>query len=690
LAGNEEGRPIGEFKPGRRPHGIVYFRDSQNIKITDLTIQNSVRHTMVIELCDPLHINNIVIRNPPSDIGVNTDAIDLNTTSNVLIENCDIETGDDAICIKPQRDYFRSMAKNPPMAARKQFNIHVRDCVLATTCNAVKIGTGSYVDLDNMLIENITVNKHSGRSIPDEGSNDTTARSATSGISVQTNDGGNITNLVYRNFVINDVDTPIFIGQQQRYRANAKAPDYTHEIGIIDGVVIENVTVTNSYRANQINSQDETIIRNITFKDIDITNHEDYKGLTRPPRMTGHYPDGDRFGRMPAYGLFARNVDGLHFQGEIKFTDAVYKGEERPEIALENIVNITGLAEERIPEQIDTTDYPRFPNLKPAFVETFDEGMDDRMGTTNRWKPDRNFETADTNGSWSYRRGPVGTWQYYRVPDRIPGSEILENRTVIEKGETPSNRYLVLDYPGASEWENYHIHMKVWPGRREHRVPANTQIRYRFSTDRNEGVNVAFTRSNRGYIRMNQYDPFINKDGQRDSNGVIVYQIGLAELANPIMDNDMKFFALDIVVDGPFISVYVDDVDMVRDFYDATYEDPARRKGTICIGGSPLGRWGDIRVTPIEKSSLAATSANYSRSGGANLDVGINFNGNAVTYIRNAGTTARLVRDTDFTVTDSGVTLNRSFLQTLPAGRTELTINFNLGVRELPFTLNVQ
>jgi hypothetical protein len=628
----------------------MYIRDSKNVNISGLTLRNSVRWTCVLELCDQVHIDGMIIRNPPYDIGREADGIDLNTSSNVLVENCDIECGDDAITIKPQRDYFQK----PP---RIQENIVIRNCVIATTCNAVKIGTGTYVALNNMLVENITVNRHSGKSLPDEETGNTTPRSATSAISVQSNDGGVVTNLVYRNFTINDCDTGMFIGLQQRKRVNA----YTQELGMIDGVTFENINILKANKASQINTQDGGIVKNVTYRNITQHTTEAYKHSVRPPRMTGSYPDADGFGSMPSFGIFARNVDGLVFEGKLDFFDDARTG--RPKYSFENCVNISGVPASEDPYIIDITEYPRFPERNPAFTEAFDEkSFHDREGSA-RWPADIN-------------RGPVGCWTVKTV----------SGVRVIEKGDS-TNRFLRLNVPGAKDWENYWIHAKVWPGKKEHRVPANTQISYRV-TDRHERVAVALARSNKGYVRLNRYDPFINKEtGEKDSAGDQVLQLGFAEVANEVSDKDMKFFDLDIVCDGPYISIYVDGKEKVRDFYDESWN-AGRKKGTISIGGAPVSRFGDIKVTLIENSSLATTSATVSRSNAADLPVNVNLNGNHVIKLRNGKTWLRA--GTDYTIEGSVVTLSRRFLAALPAGRTEITFCFNLGVRELPFTLNVQ
>ena len=77
---------------------MIEFAECPNVRITGVTIKNSPGWTIRPIACENVVIDNILIRNP--SIGVNGDGIDITCSQNVLVSNCDIAAGDDAICLK--------------------------------------------------------------------------------------------------------------------------------------------------------------------------------------------------------------------------------------------------------------------------------------------------------------------------------------------------------------------------------------------------------------------------------------------------------------------------------------------------------------------------------------------------------------------------------------------------------------
>lgn len=90
-----------EFKDFLRPNMLSLQRCKQ-ILLEDFTIQNSPAWTIHPLLCDNITLRNITARNPW--YGQNTDALDLESCRNGLVEGCTFDVGDDGICIKSGRD----------------------------------------------------------------------------------------------------------------------------------------------------------------------------------------------------------------------------------------------------------------------------------------------------------------------------------------------------------------------------------------------------------------------------------------------------------------------------------------------------------------------------------------------------------------------------------------------------------
>ena len=77
------------------------------------------------------------------------------------------------------------------------------------------------------------------------------------------------------------------------------------------------------------------LCRNVSLSNIHIQYRGGGKKVTTPYREQGtNYPEPRWAGSTPAYGLFARHVDGLHLQN-VKFE--LMRPDERPDIILEDV-----------------------------------------------------------------------------------------------------------------------------------------------------------------------------------------------------------------------------------------------------------------------------------------------------------------------------------------------------------------
>ena len=90
-----------EFKDFLRPNMLSLQRCKQ-VLLEDFTIQNSPAWTIHPLLCDNVTLRRVTARNPW--YGQNTDALDLESCRNGLVEGCTFDVGDDGICIKSGRD----------------------------------------------------------------------------------------------------------------------------------------------------------------------------------------------------------------------------------------------------------------------------------------------------------------------------------------------------------------------------------------------------------------------------------------------------------------------------------------------------------------------------------------------------------------------------------------------------------
>jgi polygalacturonase len=87
----------------QRPRLIQIYKSS-NVNLSGLLLKRSGFWTVHICYSHDVAVDGITIRNNIGDKGPSTDGIDIDSSANVLIERCDIECNDDAICLKAGRD----------------------------------------------------------------------------------------------------------------------------------------------------------------------------------------------------------------------------------------------------------------------------------------------------------------------------------------------------------------------------------------------------------------------------------------------------------------------------------------------------------------------------------------------------------------------------------------------------------
>ena len=322
-------QPTGKPMRNKRPQYVIHFNRCKGVLIEDVTLRHSMLWTCRLTVCEQVVIRGVTIRNRSAAVQHYSDGIDLVCCSSVLIEKCDIETGDDGICLKSELDKTVPREQHPVMT-----NIVVRDCVIATTCNATKIGTETIGDINDVLFERITVRKHR----EPEGKTAVPSGVCVAAISLQSNDGAKVRNITCRDYTIEDCYAPVFIQLQDR---DSHRPS---DIGALGDIVIERLTCARALDASQINVSEGGRLGKITLADFDVRTQG--KGIVKPRtpgRPKGGYPDAHKNGVMPAFGLFARDVDGLELRGKMTFKDEGGSGREA--VVLEGMPGATMSAE---------------------------------------------------------------------------------------------------------------------------------------------------------------------------------------------------------------------------------------------------------------------------------------------------------------------------------------------------------
>ena len=307
--------------PGNRPM-IFLFRDCKNVVVQDITLQNSAHWTQLYTECQGVRVSGIKVY---SHCNYNNDGIDIES-SDVVVTNCMFDCEDDAICLKALPEKICE-------------NITVSNCVTATNCNAIKLGTASIGGWKNVSISNITVHRASEdnfRRWQTKLTGITAPVTVISGIAVEVVDGGIAENINISNVAMTDVQTPIFIRMARRHESSRPEGSY------MKGITISNVTaVSESMMSSSITGVPGLYPENIYLSNIDITapgggTAED--ALREVPEAEKSYPENRKLGQiLPAGGLYIRHAKNVYLSN-VRFH--FRKPDARPLIITDDCTNV--------------------------------------------------------------------------------------------------------------------------------------------------------------------------------------------------------------------------------------------------------------------------------------------------------------------------------------------------------------
>lgn len=291
---------VGKADPGGRPM-IILFRNCRNVVVKDVRLENSAHWVQYYTDCEGVRVSGLKVY---SHCNYNNDGIDIESRD-VVVTNCIFDCEDDAICLKGAGNYLCE-------------NVSVSNCVAASNCNAIKLGTGSSTGYRNITISNITI-RHASEDNFRHWSTKITGVTAPvtviSGIAVEVVDGGICENVDISNISMRDVQTPIFIRLGRRGSDCSKSR--------LRGVTISGVTaVSESMMSSSITGVPGLYAEDIYLSDIDITapggGTADMASIV-VPEAEDSYPENRKLGHiLPASGLYIRHANNV-FLSNVRF-----------------------------------------------------------------------------------------------------------------------------------------------------------------------------------------------------------------------------------------------------------------------------------------------------------------------------------------------------------------------------------
>jgi hypothetical protein len=296
------------------PSPMLEFENCTDVRISDVFICNSPGWTLRPFNCDRVQIRGIVIKNPV--YSPNSDGIDPTGCQDLLISDCVIDTGDDAICLKSE-----SLHGAP---ARLSRNIVVTNCILTGCCNGFKFGTPTFGGLENVTFSNSVI-YNDDVPFPSR---------VIAGIQLSAVDGGWVDGVVISGIQMRRVRAPICLRRGTRNTDNV-APQNG-----MRGIVIDGLHATDAILTSSITGLPGLHVEDVRLSDIRIATLMPGKQewVAHPvPESPDQYPQARMFGWLPASGLYVRHVHGLSMRN-MSFSAPVE--EWRPTLVFDDVQDL--------------------------------------------------------------------------------------------------------------------------------------------------------------------------------------------------------------------------------------------------------------------------------------------------------------------------------------------------------------
>ena len=281
--------------PYRRRPMLVLFLHCKNIRVYDVTMREPAFFNFYAVRCRRVWIRGVFIDSLRTENG---DGLDFDGTEEVMISDCNLEAGDDAISLKstmpgyPNRDYM------------------ITNCRLSSIWAGFRMGTESTADMRDIVITNCVFDH------------------CNDGLKIQDCSNGLYENIRISNCIMRDVHRPVFMTSNS-YRLSVKDNSIRPKLGGIRNVVIEGITAYmcdggNDYQRNEFvvsgTTKDTLVditIRNCSFILDGGGTSEDAARLGVPEYLDYSFLYADVFsinGVLPSAGPFMRHVRGLRIE----------------------------------------------------------------------------------------------------------------------------------------------------------------------------------------------------------------------------------------------------------------------------------------------------------------------------------------------------------------------------------------
>ena len=268
-----------------RPFLVRWVRCA-NVTVRDVHLTNPGSWTLNFFQTHGVLVDGVTIRS--RGLGMrNNDGIDLDSSENVEVRNCDVISGDDALVIKSTS------------AAKPSRDIVATGCKLSSQTNAIKLGTESIGGFEKIRVSHCQITK-----------------TRMAGIALYTVDGGDLSDVSIGDVTMDDVMVPISIRLGARLKTFRAGDQPKPTPGKLRDITIRNVSAKNVGMIGiLINGVPGHPVESLTLDHIQIElpgGGTAADATIKLREKETNYPEFDMFGKtLPAAGLYARHVSGM-------------------------------------------------------------------------------------------------------------------------------------------------------------------------------------------------------------------------------------------------------------------------------------------------------------------------------------------------------------------------------------------
>nr|MDQ6902891.1 glycosyl hydrolase family 28 protein [Bacteroidota bacterium] len=266
------------------------FSNCKQITIKDILITNAPFWCMHFADCDAVHVSCIRLWN--NLLAPNADGIDVTSCNNVIIDACDIRTGDDAIAIVGYDHHFEIPGFKH--LRHSSGNIIVSNCNLQSYSSGIRIGFLDQNSVKNIHVSNVNITN------------------STRGIGIFVRDRGSLENITFSNINIEThLRTGDWWGNGEPIQISAVRGKDSVKLGQIRHVLFENI-ICKGESGMLIYGSDESVIEDVSFDHVrfELTDSKLNEVAGGNIDLRGSSLEKSLFARdIPA--LFAQYVQGL-------------------------------------------------------------------------------------------------------------------------------------------------------------------------------------------------------------------------------------------------------------------------------------------------------------------------------------------------------------------------------------------